>query len=103
MNKFAVAAFGLVMASSFAYADRSVDELYPKTCTMCHAQGIANAPKTHDAAAWQPRLESVGGTVEGLVEVAKKGLNAMPPKGMCNDCTDGEFKALIEFMMKPAS
>lgn len=103
MNKFAVAALALTVASSFAYADRSVDELYPKSCTMCHEQGVAGAPKTHDVDAWQARLESVGGNIDGLVDVAKKGLNAMPPRGMCNDCTDAEFKELIEFMMKPAS
>ncbi len=99
MKKFAVAA--LVLASSFAYADRSVEELYPKSCTMCHAQAVAGAPKTGDAAAWQPRVDAKG--IDGLVQSAKTGLNAMPPKGMCNDCTDGEFKALIEFMVKPAS
>ncbi len=101
MNKFAVAAMALALSSSFAYADRSVDELYPKSCTMCHAQGVAGAPKTHDVAAWQPRLEAAGG-IDGMVTIAKNGLNAMPPRGMCNDCTDAEFKELIEFMMKPA-
>ena len=49
MKKFAVAA--LLMASSLAYADRSVDELYPKTCGVCHEAGVAGAPKHGDAAA----------------------------------------------------
>lgn len=34
------------------------------------------------------------------MESVHNGLNAMPAKGMCMDCTDTEYKALIEFMMK---
>jgi cytochrome c5 len=29
-------------------------------------------------------------------------MNAMPPKGMCFDCTDEEYQALIEYMAAPA-
>jgi cytochrome c5 len=99
MKKFVVAV--LFMASTLAYADRSVDELYPKTCSMCHAAAVAGAPKTGDLAVWKPRLDAKG--IDGLLQSVHSGLNAMPPKGMCMDCTDTEYKALIEFMMKPAS
>ena len=99
MKKFAVVA--LLMASSLAYADRSVEELYPKTCGVCHEAGVAGAPKIGDAATWKTRSDAKGG-IDGLVASVKNGLNAMPPKGMCMDCTDGEYKALIEHMMKPA-
>lgn len=99
MKKLALAA--LFAASSLAYADRSVDELYPKTCALCHAAAVAGAPKTHDPAQWKPRADAKG--IDGLLQSVHNGLNAMPPKGMCMDCTDGEYKALIEFMMKPAS
>jgi cytochrome c5 len=37
-----------------------------------------------------------------LVASVKKGLNAMPPTGMCSTCTDEEYTALIEFMAAPA-
>ena len=100
MKKFAVAA--LLMASSLAYADRSVDELYPKTCGVCHEAGVAGAPKHGDAASWKTRFDAKGG-IDGLLASVKNGLNAMPPKAMCMDCTDGEYKALIEHMMKPAA
>jgi len=33
-----------------------------------------------------------------LVTHATTGIRAMPPKGMCFDCTPEEFKALITFM-----
>jgi cytochrome c5 len=55
----------------------------------------------HDAAAWKVRFDAKG--IDGLVQSATNGLNAMPPRAMCNDCTPGEYKALIEFMMKPAA
>ena len=100
MKKFAVAA--LLMASSLAYADRGVDELYPKTCGVCHEAGVAGAPKIGDAVAWKTRFDAKGG-IDGLLTSVKNGLNAMPPKGMCNDCTDGEYKSLIEHMTKPAA
>jgi cytochrome c5 len=94
-------ASALMLFSAVALADRSVDELYPKTCSVCHAAGVANAPKTHDEALWKPRLDAKG--MDGMVQSVTNGLNAMPPRGMCMDCTPTEYKALIEFMMKPAS
>jgi cytochrome c5 len=72
---------------------------YNKSCVVCHATGAANAPKTGDAAAWAPRLEK---GMEALVASVSNGLNAMPPKGMCFDCTDEDYQAMIEFMAKPA-
>ena len=41
--------------------------------------------------------------MDALVEAVENGLNAMPPKGMCFDCSADEYKALIEYMAKPAS
>ena len=99
MKNLVVAA--LVLVSPLALADRSVDELFPKTCSVCHTAGVANAPKVHDEALWKPRFDAKG--IDGLVLSVTNGLNAMPPRGMCMDCTPTEYKALIEFMMKPAS
>ena len=28
-------------------------------------------------------------------------MNAMPPKGMCYDCSDEDYKAMIEYMAAP--
>ncbi len=36
--------------------------------------------------------------MDAMVESVDKGMNAMPPKGMCFDCSADEFKALIEYM-----
>lgn len=98
MKKLAIAA--LFFGSTLVYADRAVEEIYPRTCAVCHAAGVAGAPKPGDAAAWQPRVDAKG--MDGLLQSVHDGLNAMPPKGMCMDCTDGEYKALIEHMIKGA-
>jgi cytochrome c5 len=54
---------------------------------------------TGDAAAWAPRLAK---GMEALLVSVNNGLNAMPPKGMCFDCTDADYTALIEYMSTPA-
>lgn len=72
---------------------------YNKSCAVCHATGAAGAPKTHDVEAWKPHMEK---GMETLLQSVNNGLNAMPPKGMCFDCSDDEYRALIEFMASPA-
>jgi cytochrome c5 len=36
-----------------------------------------------------------------LVQHAKNGYKAMPPKGLCSDCSDLDLQKLIEFMAAP--
>ena len=98
MKKLALVALMAVAGSALADgAARDTVELYNRTCMACHASGAAGAPKTHDAAAWAPRLAK---GMDVLVGSVKNGLNAMPPRGLCMDCTDAEYKALIEYMSK---
>jgi cytochrome c5 len=40
--------------------------------------------------------------MDAMVASVNKGLNAMPPKGMCFDCTDADYAALIQYMSAPA-
>jgi cytochrome c5 len=74
-------------------------EKYGKSCAVCHAAGVAGAPKVGDAAAWEPRLAK---GMDALMASVKNGLNAMPPMGMCFDCTDEEYMELIKYMSTPA-
>lgn len=83
---------GLAMAAS-----ASVEEKFKASCTFCHSTGAAGAPKMGDKAAWAPRLEK---GMDTLIKNSKSGVGAMPPMGMCNTCTDEDFKALIEYMSK---
>lgn len=76
---------------------RSGEAVYNATCTSCHTAGIAGAPKKGDKAAWDARLAK---GLDKTLEVAKKGLNAMPAMGLCSDCSDDELTAAIKFMAK---
>lgn len=96
MKKLITAVVLSVVALS-AQAERTGEEIYSKSCTFCHATGVANAPKIGDSAAWKARLEQ---GVDAAIATIKTGKGAMPPKGMCNDCTDAEYKMAIDYMSK---
>ena len=91
-----VAGLAMIMAMGVANA-ATVEERYNSSCTFCHAAGAAGAPKSHDEAAWKPRMEK---GMDTLVKHVREGFNAMPPGGMCPDCSDEELRALIEYMSK---
>lgn len=95
MNKLLVAVCFLAVSAFVSAADRPAESLYNQYCTICHATGVANAPITHDVEAWKPKLAKGD---EALLSSIHNGLNAMPPMGMCQDCTDSEFLELIKFM-----
>ena len=87
----------LVMGFSAAVAADDMTDRYNKTCAVCHASGAAGAPKTGVIADWEPRMAK---GMDVMVTSVDKGLNAMPPKGMCFDCSADDYKALIEYMAK---
>lgn len=95
MKKLIACAFIIATSTTSFAADRSAEELFNKHCTICHTPGIANAPKVHDVEGWKPHLAK-GNDV--LMNSIHNGINAMPPKGTCNDCTDTEFQSLITYM-----
>lgn len=80
-------------------ADQRIVDSYKRTCMVCHAAGAAGAPKTGATERWQGLLDNKG--MDALVQSVRNGLNAMPPTGMCFDCSDEDYKALIEYMMSP--
>ena len=97
MKKVVITAAFAAMAMSAvgpSVAEPNMDK-YNKSCAVCHAQGVAGAPKIGDAEAWAPRLDK---GMEALLASVKNGLNAMPPRGMCFDCSDEEYMELITYM-----
>jgi cytochrome c5 len=84
-------------ASTVSAADAPAK--YQTTCFACHSTGAAGAPKTGDTAAWAERTAK---GMDVMVASVKNGLNAMPPTGLCGDCSDDEYKALIEYMATAA-
>ncbi len=90
--------FVTLAASAFSAASLAEDDVeakYNKSCAICHASGVAGAAKTGDVEAWKPRLEK---GMDALLVSVNNGLNAMPPKGMCTDCSEDDYKALIKYM-----
>ena len=87
---------GLAIGSGIAYAGDEGQAIYDKTCAMCHAAGVAGAPKLGDGAAWQQRVAQ---GMDVLVANAINGKNAMPPKGACADCSDADIKTVVEYMI----
>jgi cytochrome c5 len=81
--------------SSYATAADEPPAQYQSSCFACHSTGAANAPKTGDSAAWEPRFKS---GINGLIASVRQGKGAMPPNGLCADCSDEDIKALIEYM-----
>lgn len=80
-------------------AERPTAELYKRSCAVCHASGAAGAPRSGVPAQWEARLAK-GDDV--MLASVKQGLRAMPPKGMCFDCSDAEYLALVDYMAAPA-
>lgn len=87
----------MTIAASAGAADAPAK--YQSSCFACHSSGAAGAPKTGDVEAWKPRLEK---GMDVLVKSVRDGLNGMPPTGLCSDCSDEEYQALIEYMAAPA-
>lgn len=82
------------MVAAPAFAEPNMDK-YNRACTACHVSGVAGAPKSHDVAAWETRMAK---GMDALVASVKNGLNAMPPTGLCADCSDEEYQELITYM-----
>ena len=76
-------------------ADPAIVQLYNRSCRSCHANGAGGAPITHRADAWQARVDK---GMDALLQSTVKGYNAMPPKGMCYECDEEQFRELIRYM-----
>lgn len=84
------------VASVAAGQPRDGLAVYKTVCMVCHATGVAGAPKTGDKTAWAPRL-ALG--VATLVKSAVQGKGAMPPKGGGSDLSEDEVKAAVDYLI----
>jgi cytochrome c5 len=83
------------MLSLSVQAAQDPEAVYARACGVCHGGQIPTAPQRGDKAAWEPRLAK--GT-DALVQSVTNGLNAMPPRGLCMDCTAEDYQAVIKLM-----
>ena len=87
---------GAALATAPAVVAGDPPPQYAASCGACHAVGVAGAPRTGDAEAWAARLKAKG--MEGLIASVRNGINAMPPGGLCNSCSDQDHAELINYM-----
>ena len=69
--------------------------VYDSTCGVCHATGVAGAPKLGDKAAWASRMK---GGKDALYASVTKGKGAMPPKGGNAALADADLKAAVDYL-----
>ncbi|WP_069081810.1 c-type cytochrome [Pseudomonas sp. TCU-HL1] len=82
-------------AATLTPANKALAQVYDSSCKLCHADPASGAPLTGDAPAWSPRIAQ---GVDTLLDHSINGYNGMPPMGMCMQCSEEEFLALISFM-----
>ena len=90
-------AIGVLIPFSSVQATQDPEALYNRTCAACHAGQLPQAPKKGDRAAWEPRLAQ---GMEILVGHVTQGFKAMPPRGLCMDCSAEDYQAIIEMMSR---
>ncbi|MBD8792685.1 cytochrome c5 family protein [Pseudomonas syringae] len=84
-------------AASTVQAAQDPQELFQRSCGLCH-NGQAAAPRKGDVEAWKPRLAQ---GMDTLVKHVTEGFNAMPLRGLCFDCSEEDYRALITLMSAP--
>ena len=72
--------------------------LYTQICSVCHAAGVAGAPKFGDKVAWAPRIAQ---GIDALTASAIKGKGAMPPKGG-SAASEAEIRTVVTYMVNAA-
>jgi cytochrome c5 len=88
-------------AAEPAMAENTIGKgVFNKTCSLCHAAGVAGAPKPGDQADWGPRIAQGNDmlykhAIEGFT--GAKGM--MPARGGNAALTDDEVKAAVDYMV----
>jgi cytochrome c5 len=70
--------------------------VYDATCVVCHASGVANAPKLGDKEGWGPRMAT---GKAALLKSVQTGKGAMPPKAGNANLSDADIMAAIDYML----
>lgn len=92
------AAVAAAPAAAAPTANANGKALYDKACFVCHAAGVAGAPKFGDKAAWAPYIAQ---GIDSMVKIAISGKGAMPPRGG-SSASDEEIHAAVQYMVEQA-
>ncbi|KVW96220.1 c-type cytochrome [Thiobacillus denitrificans] len=69
--------------------------VYESSCAVCHAAGVAGAPKPGDKAAWATRVSQGYAT---LYDHALNGIRGMPPKGGNADLSEADLADAVGYL-----
>lgn len=83
-------------AAKSAHSAAAGKAIYDTTCMVCHAAGVAGAPKLGDKALWAPRIQT---GMDALYNSVIKGKNAMPPKGGNAALADNDVMSAVDYMV----
>jgi len=82
-------------------ASSTGSEVYQGSCATCHGGGfkgwMTGAPEVGDKAAWKPLIAK---GVDAMTAFSINGVNKMPAKGGCYQCSDAQIKSAIEHMVE---
>ncbi len=84
------------MEVAAAASDFDAAGVYQTSCNACHGTGAAGAPMLGDADAWEARMDK---GMEALMSNVINGVGAMPARGICLTCSDGDLQAIVNYML----
>lgn len=83
-----------------APANPAGQSVYNRTCALCHAAGVAGAPKPGDKEEWAPRIAQ---GMDVLYKHAAEGFTGqkgmMPARGGAPTLSDDDLKAAVDHMV----
>lgn len=90
----------LLLSSAIMTSANAADiaATYDNSCAACHDSGALNAIKKGDSAKWQQLIKQK--SMPTLINSVKNGMTQMPAGGLCNSCSDDDYRKLIEYMSK---
>ena len=75
--------------------------VYQQYCSICHAAGVAGAPRVGDSDAWQARLEKgLAMVIKTAIEGTSSENGVMPPKGGFAQLSDDEVGEAVKHMVE---
>ena len=86
--------------TDFPTEPSKASKIYMEYCFSCHEFGVNGAPAPGDEEAWDTRLSQgkevlLRNTIFGMPPV-------MPPRGLCEACTDSDLDVVLDFMIHGA-
>ena len=86
-----------------ARVDRGgISNLFARWGTRAHPKsfgfnGHTDVVPVGDEAAWNERLEK---GMDAVMANVLNGINAMPARGLCADCSDEDLRAIVDYMIE---